>query len=1086
MEDLNHQFNSNFSFLETDFPILASLGTTAEYHLYTDPVVTIIRIRQLGERVSEILFNEHALEFPYDNSFHVRLKVLDDEGILPFRVKDLLFTIKNKGNLAVHQNKGTIDDGKTILFSAFKIAKWLSETYGTYTTLDKVKFNVPPDLDTRHALSLLEQNHKELEQKFDELLNQRKLEELSREQVKAIKERGHKASLRIDMNEAETRQLIDEQLRQAGWEANTQELNYKIKGTLPDRKRKIAIAEWKVGKKWADYALFIGKELYGIIEAKKYDQDISTDLRQSKIYAELAEEKNEAKLLGSWNQYKVPFLFSSNGRPYLKQIATKSGIWFLDARKDRERASALQGFYSPDGLIKLFEQNLKEAEDKLKEQKHDFLSSNIGLGLRAYQITAIQKVEEKILTNFDDRRSLLAMATGTGKTRTIIGLCYRLISTNRFKRILFLVDRTILGTQAIDAFNDNKIKDLNTFADTYGLDNLKTMVPDGENRIHFATVQGMVKRLFYSDATNSKLPIDTYDCIIVDEAHRGYLLDREIDEDDLNFKDQLDYVSKYRMVLEYFDAYAVGLTATPAFHTSEIFGEPVYNYSYREAVIDGFLIDHDPPHIIRTKLNEEGIVWKAGEKPKIYDKESNTIEVLAALEDELAIEIEGFNKMVVTESFNRTVAEELVKHLDPEGEEKTLIFAASDDHADTIVQILKEEFERIGIELNDNVIAKITGKAYDPPKLVKQFKNEKHQNIAVTVDLLSTGIDVPTICNIVFLRRIKSRILYEQMMGRATRKCDEIGKQAFQIFDAVRIYEALEHVTNMRPVVPNPKTSFTQLTNEFEKINKTERARLQLEQIVAKLQRKKNILNQNSEEDFRHLSGGQDIDTYIHDLLDGDVNQSSEKVVSNPELWKYLDQLKPTPRVTFYSEHADMHVGTDRGYGYGTKPEDYIQSFKSFIAENQNKIAALQIVCTRPKELDRASLKQLKLELDLAGFSSRALNTAWKATKNVDITADIISYIRTLALGSDLVSHEERIHKSVEKVRQLKDWNKTQMKWLDRIEIQLLNETILRVEDFNESPFKADGGFKRLNKIFDNQLEQLVGIINDGLYSDIA
>ena len=156
------------------------------------------------------------------------------------------------------------------------------------------------------------------------------------------------------------------------------------------------------------------------------------------------------------------------------------------------------------------------------------------------------------------------------------------------------------------------------------------------------------------------------------------------------FKNQKDYVSNYRKVLDYFDAHTIGMTATPALHTIEIFGKPIFTYTYREAVIDGFLIDHDPPHIIKTKLSSEGIVWKKGEKPLAFDTESNKVVELDELEDELKIEVEGFNKLVITENFNRTVCQQLVKNLDPDGDEKTLIFAARDDHADLVVQILKE------------------------------------------------------------------------------------------------------------------------------------------------------------------------------------------------------------------------------------------------------------------------------------------------------------------------------------------------------------------------------------------------------------
>lgn len=317
------------------------------------------------------------------------------------------------------------------------------------------------------------------------------------------------------------------------------------------------------------------------------------------------------------------------------------------------------------------------------------------------------------------------MATGTGKTRTAIGLSYRLIKSNRFKRILFLTDRRLLAEQAFGDFQDKKVENFNTFAEIYGVSSLKDVLPDADSRLHFATVQGLIKRLFYSDDENKKsLTIDSYDCIIVDEAHRGYNLDHELDDDDLDFRDQNDYVSQYKRVIEYFDAFVIGLTATPALHTTQIFGTPVFTYSYREAVIDNRLVDHEPPFLIKTKLSEEGIVWKQGEKPKAYNPETNSIEELAALEDELHIEVDQFNKRVITENFNRTVIKELVQHIDPDGEGKTLIFAVRDSHADMIVNILFEEYEAIGVDVNRDAIRKITGNVYDPSELTRLFRNE--------------------------------------------------------------------------------------------------------------------------------------------------------------------------------------------------------------------------------------------------------------------------------------------------------------------------------------------------------------------------
>lgn len=1080
--------NSNFLFLEKEFSILFSIGCAAEYHLYSDPSIALLKLRVLEEKIVDYLFEEHNLEKPRENTLHNRIRILEDEKIFLPNIASLIHGIKQKGNLAAHESKGSLDDAKTILMSAFKVAKWFYQTYSSENkNIADLKFNLPPNKDSRHALHELEKNYKELEEKFNALLLVKEPTILSPTQAKEIQQRSEEAARNIDLTEAETRELVDAQLRLAGWEANTNELNFKIKRTLPKRGKNLAIAEWKVGEKWADYALFIGTELYGIVEAKKWGQDISTDLRQSKIYAGLAATENDAQLLGEWQNYKVPFLFSTNGRPYLEQIKTKSGIWFLDVRNNENTARSLQAWYSPKGLQEILERDVDSANKKLANDSKDFLQSSSGLGLRDYQITAIEKVEEAVADK-SRKRALLAMATGTGKTRTIMGLCYRLIKSNRFKRILFLVDRTALGIQAINAFKDNKVEDLNTFAGIYQIEELKKAIPDVDTRLHFATVQSLVKRLFYKDTDEpGEIPtIDTYDCIIIDEAHRGYLMDREMGEEDLEFKNQHDYVSKYRMVLDYFDAFAIGLTATPALHTTEIFGRPVYNYSYREAVIDGFLIDHEPPYLIKTKLSEEGIVWEKGARPKAYDKETNTIIELDALEDELRIEVDQFNKLVITEPFNRAVAKQLVSYLDPEGDEKTLVFAASDNHADLIVQILKEEFREIGIEPGEKAIEKITGKVYDPLELIKLFKNEKFPNIAVTVDLLTTGIDVPAICNIVFLRRVKSRILYEQMMGRATRLCEDINKESFKIFDAVRIYEALEDFTNMKPVVPNPTISFGELVGEIKKIKSEDRLKQQIEQIIAKLQRKKRKLSSAAEDRFTFSADGKDVDSYISMLKDLPVNEAIREILKHDDLWKFLDEFKPAPTYQLLSEHEDEARAAERGYGLARKPEDYIENFRKFIQENANKISAINLICTKPTELDRKSLKELYLSLDAAGYTDLNLRHAWKATKNQDIAADIISFIRTLSLGSNLIDHETRIKNAMNRIRNSRSWNKVQAKWLDRFEAQLIHETILRREDLDRPPFNEVGGFARLNKIFELQLEDVLQKINENLYSETA
>jgi type I restriction enzyme R subunit len=881
---------------------------------------------------------------------------------------------------------------------------------------------------------------------------------------------------KILLTEAQTRLLIDQQLQAAGWQADSQNRRYS-KGTRPEKGLNKAIAEWPTASGPADYALFVGMQLVGVVEAKKRERDVVSDLGQAKRYStDIKPVEDERFAGGPWGDYKVPFLFSSNSKPYLKQIEHKSGVWFLDARRTVNHPRPLHAWFTPEELLELLKLDQDSASEKLKEESFDYLD------LRDYQNRAIQKVEEALAQ--EQRNMLLAMATGTGKTRVAIGLVYRLIKSNRFRRILFLVDRTSLGVQAGDKFKETRLEDLLTFNQIFDLKEVDEPTPEETTRVHISTVQGVMQRIMFN-ANAAAIPgVGQYDCIVVDEAHRGYTLDRELGEIEFEFRDEKDYISKYRRVLEYFDAVKIGLTATPAPHTVEIFGKPVFTYSYREAVIDGWLVDHEPPHQLTTVLKKKGIRWKKGETIPVYDPATGEISNLENIPDDLTLEIDRFNKAVLTENFNRTVAKELVKELDPNGDEKTLIFAASDDHADLVVTILKEEFAELLGELDDDAITKITGSIDKPGTMIKRYRNEKFPNIAVTVDLLSTGIDVLEICNLVFLRRVKSRILYEQMLGRATRLCPRIGKDHFNIYDAVGLYEALEPVTNMKAVAPGPAVTLQMLVDELFSMDSDADQKRHVEQMVAKLQRKVQGMSEEVREAFEILSGGETLKDFIASLREKGVDAAKEFIQTKRHLFTFLDENRYQPQKQFISTHADELESHTRGYGKGEKPEDYLNEFKRFIIDNMNKIPALAIVCQRPRELTRQALKELKMALDEQGYSVPKLRTAWREWKNEDIAADIISFIRRQALGDPLLSHEERIRLAMKKVYALRSWTKIQRQWLERMEKQLIQETIFERADFDKGAFRDYGGFDRINKIFEGNLATVLGEINSALYPD--
>lgn len=1073
----------NFNFLTDTWPLLAEVGDLAENNLYHDPNTSLIKLRMFGEILAKYLLAYENLKDPEDGKAITRLHILASKGIIPDRLLPLFHSIRKIGNKATHDAFGSVEVAANHLHFAHRVACWFRQTYGegVFTATEYVlPSKEATDVEELRASNkVLKSRSARLEANLLALqttLAGIQAQEVPTETRNARRKASKTFTNKMKLSEAETRQLIDEQLGAAGWQADTQNLRYS-KGTRPEKGVNIAIAEWPTSSGPADYALFIDLKLVGVIEAKKKDKDVVADLIQAKRYGKDLEIKGAESFVGGpWNEYKVPFLFATNARPYLKQLEQKSGIWFLDGRDSSNHPRPLQAWYTPQGLLDLFRQDAQTAQDKLQKEPFDYLE------LRDYQIMAIQKVEDGLSKG--KRALLLAMATGTGKTRMAIGLIYRLVKTGLFRRILFLVDRNALGEQAEDAFKETRLEDLHTFNQIFDLKGIRKTTPEETTRVHISTVQAVVRRILFNVNDENVPTVDQYDCIVVDEAHRGYTLDKELGEVELLYRDEQDYISKYRKVLDYFDAVKVGLTATPAPHTANIFGKPVYTYSYREAVIDGWLIDHEPPHQFDTKLKKGGISWKKGETIPVYDPLTNQITNLEDIPDDLKLDVDQFNKSVITENFNRTIIKELILELDPEGEEKTLVFASTDDHADLIVKIFKEEFTNYLGQVDDDAIVKLTGSIDKPLEMIRKFKNEKYPAIAVTVDLLTTGIDVPEICNLVFIRRVRSRILYEQMLGRATRRCDRIHKEHFNIFDAVGLYEALEPVTNMKAVAPGPKVTLQMLVDELFDMDSEEHQKMHLEQLVAKLRRKAHGMSKEEQEAFETLSEGLTVKQLIESLKGKGAAEVKKILHGKQNLLSFLDENRYHPRKQLISHHEDELTSHTRGYGKGEKPEDYLGEFKAFILDNMNKIPALAIICQRPRELTRQDLRKLKLALDEHGYSEPKLRTAWREWTNEDIAADIISFIRRQALGDPLISHEERMRTAMQKVYNLKPWPKMQKIWLERIEKQLIAETIIERDDFDHGAFKDYGGFNRINVIFQGNLPAIMEEINSALYPE--
>jgi type I restriction enzyme R subunit len=1116
---------SNFSFLAPHDVQLVRLGALAERYFPDDPNTCLLKLRQLTEVLAQLLASQTGLYVSSEEGQFDLLRRLQDRGLLPREVAQLFGEVRRAGNAASHHGSGDHGTALTMLRVTWQLGVWFHRTFkerayksgpfrppvppkdesealrtemerlrgelesyrathqGTAKQLETVSADLNAAQQDRafweQMASEAEAAKAALAQKFQAMQSAEAAE--SPAHVDRVVAAADEAAKSIDLDEADTRRLVDEQLRRAGWEVDTERLSH-ASGARPEKGKNRGIAEWPTETGPADYILFIGLTPVAAVEAKRKNVDVSSALGQAKRYSRgFGIETGMISPGGAWDEYRLPFTFSSNARPYLKQLSTKSGIWFCDVRRPTNHGHALEGWHTPDGLTALLKRDEAKADAGLKVEPF-----NYGFPLRPYQRAAIQAVETGIAKGA--RTMLLAMATGTGKTKTCVALIYRLLKLQRFRRVLFLVDRSALGEQAANAFKDTRLEGVQRFVDVFGIKELDDPSPDTDTKVHIATVQGMVQRLSDADDDSTMPPVDAYDCIVVDECHRGYLLDRDLSDTELTFRSFDDYVSKYRRVIEYFDAVKVGLTATPALHTVNIFGVPIFTYSYREAVVDGYLVDHEPPIQIKTELSAKGIQWAKGEEVQVYDPTKNQIELFKA-PDEIKIEVDDFNKKVITESFNRVVCDFLANELDPHSRKKTLIFCANDAHADLVVMLLKAAFASRYGEVEDDAVAKITGTADKPLQLIRHFKNDRSPNVAVTVDLLTTGIDVPEICNIVFLRRVNSRILFDQMLGRATRLCDEIGKDSFRIFDAVRLYEALGSLTAMQPVVADPKITFTQLAKELATLKEQKARGVVLEQFLAKFNAKRRHLSEETAKDFETVCG-MSPDAFVHRLEAMKLDEIGAWFAQNPSLGEILDRKTfAVSEPVFVSTHPDALRSAQYGYGAAARPEDYLESFRTFVRTNGNKIPALIAVLTRPRELTRKHLRDLRLMLDSEGFPERSLESAYRETTNKEIAAGIIGYIRQAALGDALIPYEQRVDQALQKILASRSWSSPQREWLKRLAEQTKVNLIVDREALDDPDliFKREGGgFKRLDKVFDGSLQSLLDQFNESIWPPAA
>ena len=844
----------------------------------------------------------------------------------------------------------------------------------------------------------------------------------------------------------------------------------------------IAVEEYPTENGPADYALFVHGKLVGIIEAKRVGVGAQNVLEQAKRYSKGAHDGS-----GSWDGYHVPFLYATNGE----------SVFFLDVREHDNLSREISTFHTPSALSEFFDQGqrtLGKVADPPRFAR-----------IRPYQEKAIQAIEKGIRAG--KRNMLVAMATGTGKTFLTVAQIYRLLQLGLARRILFLVDRRALAAQAVREFAAFTTPRGNKFDQEYEVYSQRFQKEDLEDEeekfdpkvlpnkyltnpqpnhafVYVSTIQRMTINLFGAenayaqddgdpdyepDVEKLDIPNHAFDLIIADECHRGYTASE---------------TAIWRKTIDYFDAIRIGLTATPAAHTLSLFREVIFRYSTEQAIEDGYLVDYDSVKI-KSGVLMNGAFLHEGEEVTLVDAKTGQ-KSFDELEDERQFAAEDVERTITVPDTNRKIIKELARYT-REFEEKferfpkTLIFAANDishiSHADQLVAICREEFGR-----GEGFVQKITGnKNVDRPlQRIREFRNRPEPKIVVTVDMLSTGVDIPSLEFIVFLRPVKSRILWVQMLGRGTRLCPDINKTNFTIFDCFdgTLIDYFKNTTDF--VVEPPAKEVTPLATVIENIYQNIDREYWTKVLIKRLRRVDRSMSGEAREQFVAYVPEGDIGRFAGELpklLAKDFSGTMKTLRDSG----FQDLVLNYPRAqrSFVIAQETVDTVSSEALVMGQRPEDYLDSFARFVRENPEHIEAINILLKRPKGWKTDVLYDLRQKLQRNKFPEKELQRAYEKVYHKAL-ADIISMVKHAAVNNEpVLSAQERVDKAIATVTKGKKFSGDQEKWLGYIREHLIANLTIDLTDFESLPIFTDrGGRKAAERVFEGGLEQVVRDLN--------
>ncbi len=928
-------------------------------------------------------------------------------------------------------------------------------------------------------------------------------------------------------SEIHAREKIDQLLTQAGW------LVQDVKDTNIFAGKGVAIREFPLqqGHGFADYLLYVDGRAAGVIEAKKAGTTLTGVETQSDKYA-----KGLPDGLPAWAR-PLPFCYQSTG----------DETRFTNNLDPEPRSRQVFAFHKPDYIF----EEAEKATSQTAEASPEYLSRHSTLrgrlrnmpelieeGFWPAQIQAVRNLEKSLAK--DCPRSLIQMATGSGKTFTAISIIYRLIKFAGARRVLFLVDRGNLGKQTLKEFQQyvspyNNYK----FSEEFIVQRLTSNTIDTTARVCICTIQRLYSMLRGQDLPeeaedqspqgldslfkeippleyNPNIDISTFDFIITDECHRSIY-------------------NLWRQVLEYFDAFLVGLTATPSKQTFGFFNRNlVMEYDHERAVADGVNVNYDV-YRIKTEITEQGSKVESGYYIDKRDRETRTTR-WEKLEEDFEYDPGTLDRNVVAVDQIRTIIQtfrdKVLTEIFPGRQyvPKTLIFAKDDSHAEDIVKCIREEFGK-GNDFAQKITYRTTGRK--PEELIAEFRNSFNPRIAVTVDMIATGTDIKPLEIVMFMRAVKSRSFFEQMKGRGVRIInsndlqsvtpDARVKDHFVIVDCVGVCELDK--TDSRPMERKPTVSLEKLLQAVSLGNTDPDV---ISSLAARMARIGRQISRVDDQKVTELSRGKTLEQLTTDLVialkpdnrierakqDAGCTEPSEEQITqagvkliveatrplhNPQLRNFLVEVKKKNEQVIDNISEDQLLSAEFSAEALEKVKSMVKSFEQFLADNRDEITALQVLYSKPYK-SRLRFEDIK---ELAGLIEKPphhfrVDSLWdgyaalekakvKGANGPHILTDLVSLVRfAMHQENELVPFPDKVEVNFkawlsQQESAGKKFSAEQRQWLVMIRDHIAANLGIETDDFDYAPFSQQGGLGKVHQLFGKELNVIIEDLNEVL-----